>query len=78
MQTAFRRNKRARVFLLAAGIACCAFAVSTAMTHTAIAAESADPVSNPFPRRLNAPDFPRDAPWLNVSGPLRKQDLKGA
>lgn len=32
---------------------------------------------NPFPRRLNLPDFPKDMEWLNVAGPLRKQDLKG-
>ena len=32
---------------------------------------------NPFPRRLNLPDFPKDMEWLNVAGPIRKQDLKG-
>lgn len=33
--------------------------------------------SAPFPRRLQVPDFPKDAQWLNTGGPLRKQDLKG-
>ena len=32
---------------------------------------------NPFKRRLAVPDFPRGTEWLNVGGPLRKQDLKG-
>jgi thiol-disulfide isomerase/thioredoxin len=32
---------------------------------------------NPFIHRVNAPDFPKDMEWLNVAGPIRKQDLKG-
>jgi len=40
---------------------------------SAIGADS----QNPFPRRISAPEFPRDAEWLNTAGPLRKQDLKG-
>lgn len=35
-----------------------------------------DPV-HPFPQRISIPDFPKDMEWLNVGGPLRKQDLKG-
>ena len=35
----------------------------------------ADP--HPFPRRLRIPEFPRDAEWLNVGGPLRLKDLRG-
>jgi DNA-binding beta-propeller fold protein YncE len=31
---------------------------------------------NPFPRRFDVPEFPKDLDWLN-SGPLTKQDLKG-
>jgi thiol-disulfide isomerase/thioredoxin len=33
--------------------------------------------SHPFPRRLIAPDFPKDLEWLNTSKPLTKADLKG-
>ncbi len=33
--------------------------------------------AHPFPRRINVPNFPKDAQWLNTGGPLRKQDLKG-
>ena len=32
---------------------------------------------HPFPQRVPAPDFPKDAEWLNTGGPLRKQDLRG-
>ncbi len=32
---------------------------------------------NPFPMRYDIPDFPKDVPWLNTAGPLRKQDLRG-
>lgn len=38
---------------------------------------AAPEADNPFPRRIPAPDFPKDAIWLNTGGPLRKQDLKG-
>ncbi|MBP90098.1 MAG: hypothetical protein CMJ64_25890 [Planctomycetaceae bacterium] len=34
-------------------------------------------LKNPFGRRIAIPDFPKDTVWLNVGGPLRKQDLKG-
>jgi len=34
------------------------------------------PAENPFPRRLDIPDFPKGLDWLN-SGPLSKKDLKG-
>ncbi len=32
--------------------------------------------AHPFPRRLEIPEFPRDAEWLNTK-PLTKGDLKG-
>jgi thiol-disulfide isomerase/thioredoxin len=31
----------------------------------------------PYAHRFPMPDFPKDSKWLNTSGPLRKQDLKG-
>ncbi len=39
--------------------------------------ENAIEPEHPFPRRISIPDFPKDMEWLNTSGPLRKQDLKG-
>jgi DNA-binding beta-propeller fold protein YncE len=33
--------------------------------------------SHPFPKRLLAPEFPKDLEWLNTSKPLTKADLKG-
>jgi len=39
--------------------------------------EAAGAPQNPFLHRIPIPDFPRDIPWLNVAGPLRKQDLRG-
>jgi thiol-disulfide isomerase/thioredoxin/sugar lactone lactonase YvrE len=57
--------------------------------RTALAQEAADenpqpkakarvraPANNPFPRRIDTPEFPRDMDWLNT-GPLKKADLKG-
>ena len=32
--------------------------------------------ANPFPRRIEIPEFPRGTEWLNTK-PLRKEDLKG-
>lgn len=32
---------------------------------------------HPFPQRNRAPDFPKDAEWLNTSSPLKMRDLKG-
>ncbi|MCU0878414.1 MAG: redoxin domain-containing protein [Pirellulaceae bacterium] len=44
------------------------------ITHVAqIGAER----SHPFPKRLVAPEFPKDLEWLNTSKPLTKADLKG-
>jgi len=33
--------------------------------------------THPFSRRIPTPDFPADMEWLNTSGPLRMQDLRG-
>ncbi|MCR9115493.1 MAG: thioredoxin-like domain-containing protein, partial [bacterium] len=33
--------------------------------------------NHPFQVRIGAPDFPRDAEWLNTGGPIRMKDLKG-
>ena len=33
--------------------------------------------ANPFTQRYPAPEFPADLDWLNTSGPLRMQDLRG-
>jgi thiol-disulfide isomerase/thioredoxin len=48
-------------------------------TDPAPADEPADEgaLENPFARRIEVPDFPRDMQWLNTNGPLRKKDLKG-
>ena len=40
-------------------------------------AEPAAGPQHPFAHRVNIPDFPKDMEWLNVAGPLRKQDVKG-
>lgn len=32
---------------------------------------------NPFPRRIDVPEFPKDMEWLNTGRPLTKADLKG-
>ena len=32
---------------------------------------------NPFRRRIEMPEFPRDLDWINTSSPLRLRDLKG-
>ncbi len=41
------------------------------------AAEAEQPLANPFPDGVRAPDFPKDAVWLNTRGPIRMQDLRG-
>jgi thiol-disulfide isomerase/thioredoxin len=40
-------------------------------------AKAADDDENPFPRRIDVPEFPKDAEWLNTGRPLTKADLKG-
>jgi len=37
---------------------------------------NADP-EHPFPRRIKAPEFPKDMAWLNTGGPIRMRDLCG-
>ncbi|MBB76936.1 MAG: hypothetical protein CMJ75_20720 [Planctomycetaceae bacterium] len=50
---------------------------SDGSTDNTVAARNAREEEHPFPERLPAPDFPKDAEWLNTNGPLRLRDLRG-
>lgn len=60
-------------------LCCIAVTAGTASAQEAKADPQAEKeeLRNPFPRRIEIPDFPKDTEWLNVGGPLRKQDLNG-
>ncbi|MFV1964424.1 MAG: thioredoxin-like domain-containing protein [Pirellulaceae bacterium] len=45
--------------------------------HNGVRQKAAAGPASPFSRRIPAPEFPSDLEWLNTSGPLRMQDLRG-
>ncbi len=67
-----------RSMLCRIGALCCVILIAACPAiATDYAAGAQEAPGNPFPQRIRVPDFPRDAEWLNTTGPVRKRDLKG-
>jgi DNA-binding beta-propeller fold protein YncE len=68
------RSFAARLFCL---LAILLIAGQCAAQPPAAKKAAAGKAENPFTKRIPAPEFPQNVPWLNISKPLKKEDLKG-
>lgn len=76
-RTGHNVSVRGILCLLAAFLICSTNQLAAQDQAAAPADVNQDPLENPFPRRINIPEFPEGMEWLNTSEPLTKEALQG-